>query len=56
MYGLKNGQEDMLPDWFEKVSLKQLPKEGKHVLLRQLLTTDLRFDEHHIPLKPTLLK
>ena len=56
MCGLRNGQEDMLPDWFEKVSSKQLSKEGKHVLLRQLMTTDLRFEEHRIPLTPTLLK
>jgi len=46
----------MLPDWFEKVSSKQLSKEGKHVLLQQLLTTDLRFDEHRIALTPTSLK
>ena len=56
MCGLKNGQEDGLLAWFEKVSSKQPSKEDKHVLLRQLLTSDLRFDEHRIPLTPTLLK
>ena len=56
MCGLRRGQEDMLPEWFHKVTSKQLSKEGKHVLLRQLLTMDLRFEENRIPLTPTLLK
>ena len=44
------------PGLVQKISSNQLSKKGKHVLLQQLLTTDLRFNELRIPLTPALLK
>ena len=56
MCGRSKGQEDMLPEWIQNVAVKNINKDGKRSIIRKLLTTELKYEEHPIPLTPTLLQ
>ena len=56
MCGLQLGQEDRLPAWIMTVATTNLSKEGRHAAVRKTLLTDLKYDEHPIPITPQLIK
>lgn len=56
MCGLGKGEEEQLPDWIEQIATKHMLQDSKNIVIRQLLTGALKFDEHEIPITPQLLK
>ena len=47
--GLAEGQEELLPEWVERVAEKGLSKNGKYAILRETCE-DLIYDDNRIPL------
>ena len=47
--GLTEGQEELLPEWLERLAEKGLSKNGKYAILRETCD-DLIFDDNKIPL------
>ena len=56
MCGLQSGQEDRLPAWITTVATTNLSKEGRRAAVRKALLSDLKYDEHPIPITPQLIK
>lgn len=56
MCGLQAGQYNNLPTWYSSIATKNITKEGKHVIIKTLLTNNLRIDDHPIPITPSLIQ
>jgi hypothetical protein len=53
--GLIPGQEELLPPWIKEMAVKQLTKDGKQRIIREMCTK-LRYEDNPIPLYPAIYK
>jgi hypothetical protein len=53
--GLIPGQEELLPPWIKEMAVKQLTKDGKQRIIREMCT-QLRYEDNPIPLYPAIYK
>ena len=55
MCGLAEGQEEMLPLWFEQIAEKNISADGKRTIIKQLFRKNLKYEEHPIPTTPNIM-
>ena len=55
MCGLSDGQEEMLPSWYEEIAEKNISADGKRTIIKQLFKKNLKYEEHPIPTTPNIM-